>query len=365
MTMKNRIVKYLLTIALFVIIGATSLAVVNIIVFQPGTPIKAADVNTNFANIKSAIESLQTTVFAFGSVLTGNLAGNPGLTINNTGDGAGIKGVSKSPTLRVPGVLGINNNTTAQSSGVVGQATASPIGTGVNGIGSITGGYFEATKGPSNGFNPVGVYANATGANSTGVIGKGRVTGGSFESSATVGVGVYGVANGTNSTGVVGKGKVTGGYFEATEAGGNALVVQAPGGGGSGYAIKAAGNVSQSPLTYGFMKAAAYVTNNNGTPQITRCFNSQATGAAVTAPPCGFSVTRSLSDYAINFGFNVGADFFSVTSASPIPLSKASAQLNIDGTSANTLFIKSDYVDCISSGCFAFPNPTDFFVVVF
>jgi hypothetical protein len=38
--MKNRIVKYILSIASFVIIGASALAVVNIIVFQPNTPIK-------------------------------------------------------------------------------------------------------------------------------------------------------------------------------------------------------------------------------------------------------------------------------------------------------------------------------------
>jgi hypothetical protein len=261
--------------------------------------------------------------------------------VNNTGDGAGIKGVSKSPTLRVPGVLGINNNATGQTVGVLGQATTSPIGTGVNGIGSITGGYFEATKNPSGGFNPVGVF---------------------------------GTASGTNSTGVVGKGKATGGYFEATSAGGTALVAQAPGGGGSGYAIKAAGNVTQSLFTHGFMKAAAYVADFNGTPQIVRCFNSQATGAAVTAPPCGFTVTRSGSlgeEYAINFGFNVGADFFSITRANPAPSNATPANLYVDGASLNTLYIQSwadlsfycDYIAPIL--CFVSNDPAEFFILVF
>jgi Chaperone of endosialidase len=74
----------------------------------------------------------------------------------------GVYGVSSSALLRVPGVLGVNNNATGQVVGILGQATISPIGTGVNGIGKIAGGFFEATGGPSGGFYPVGIAGVAS-----------------------------------------------------------------------------------------------------------------------------------------------------------------------------------------------------------
>jgi hypothetical protein len=116
-----------------------------------------------------------------GSGLTGvkgtglfGVEGTGGTGVKGTGTGPGVYGVSSSGQLRVPGVLGVNENATGQVVGVLGQATNSPIGTGVNGIGKIAGGYFEATSGPAGGYTPAGVtgVANAgKGVEGTGLVG--------------------------------------------------------------------------------------------------------------------------------------------------------------------------------------------------
>ena len=188
-------------------------------------------------------------------------------TVADGGTNAGLTGTSASAGFRVAGVSGINTHPSALSLGVLGEATASPIGTGVNGFGSITGGYLEATGNPSGGFNPVGVY---------------------------------GVASGTVGTGVVGRGSATGVYAQATVLGGNGLVANAP---ALGFAIKAEGNVTQDRTAGGFVKAMAYV---DAAGNVTRCFNSQASGAS-----CGISVARpQTGQYVVDFGFQVNDRFY-------------------------------------------------------
>ncbi|MFN7977294.1 MAG: hypothetical protein U0P30_04105 [Vicinamibacterales bacterium] len=175
---------------------------------------------------------------------------------------AGLTGTTASPAFRVAGLAGINTHPSAQSLGVLGQATASPIGTGVNGFGSITGGYFEATGNPSGGFNPTGLY---------------------------------GAAGGSAGTGVVGTGASQGMYAEATGLFGVGLKAKAP---ALGFAIDTEGSIRQQRTDGGAVKAMARV---DAAGNILQCFNSQATGSS-----CGIGVTRvSTGHYAVDFGFQV------------------------------------------------------------
>ena len=53
--------------------------------------------------------------------------------------------------------------------------------------------------------------------------------------------------------------------------------------------------------------------NEDGT--IANCYNSQATGSAMSTPPCGFTVNNfnATGTYLIDFGFKVSDRFYSVT----------------------------------------------------
>lgn len=208
---------------------------------------------------------------SFGTTASGTSSGN-GLSVSNTGTGVGIRGVSTSPNLRVPGVLGINDHPSGQTVGVLGEATTSPIGTGVNGIGAITGAYFEATGGPSGGFTPTGVVSQALGANGTGVFGRGL------------------------TRGVVGEAFGPGSY-----------AVEANGVGGAA-AIKATGAATQDRGSSGFVKAMVQV-NNAG--MITQCFSAYS-----SAPNCGMTSTRvTTGTYQVNFGFQVNDRFHVIQSS--------------------------------------------------
>lgn len=185
-----------------------------------------------------------------------------GAVADGGANNAGLTGTTASPAFRVAGLAGINTHPSAQSLGLLGQATASPIGTGVNGFGSITGGYFEATGNPSGGFNPTGLY---------------------------------GAAGGSAGTGVVGTGASQGMYAEATGLFGVGLKAKAP---ALGYAIDTQGSIRQQRTDGGAVKAMARV---DVAGNILQCFNSQASGAT-----CGIAVTHvSTGHYAVDFGFQV------------------------------------------------------------
>jgi len=78
--------KHLRNFVIGLVLSGLGLAVVNIIPFTAGTPIKAADVNANFSALKAAVEALQAnggisnTQLADGAVTASKLAATPAPT---------------------------------------------------------------------------------------------------------------------------------------------------------------------------------------------------------------------------------------------------------------------------------------------
>ncbi len=107
-------------------------------------------------------------VVDFAGVLSGTANIASGLTVTNLGDGMGLD-VATSSTTGASAIQGISYGATGQTTGVFGRATTSPTGTGVVGIGGVTGGYFQATGEPSGGFTPVGVYGVAQSGQGVGI----------------------------------------------------------------------------------------------------------------------------------------------------------------------------------------------------
>jgi hypothetical protein len=109
----------------------------------------------------------------------------------------GVFGSTSSSAINTPGVFGANYSNTGQVVGVLGQGTSSPIGTGVGGFGSVTGGYFEAKSGPAGGFNPTGVYGVARDEKGAGVRGTStNGTGAEFDG-GTFGMVAQGIGQGS------------------------------------------------------------------------------------------------------------------------------------------------------------------------
>jgi trimeric autotransporter adhesin len=85
--------------------------------------------------------------------------------------------------------------------------------------------------------------------------------------------------------------------------------------GDSGFGIAADNNAWQARGAGGWVKAMAYVDPFvAGGIAITRCYNSQATGATVTTPPCGISIVHNTQgDNTLDFGFQVSDRFVQLT----------------------------------------------------
>ena len=81
----------------------------------------------------------------------------------------------------------------------------------------------------------------------------------------------------------------------------------------SGWAMYAAGNVSQNRANGGWVKAMALVNPFAPAGQnITRCFNSIFPDSRATTPPCGINFVRNAEGrYYLNFGFKLNDRFFS------------------------------------------------------
>lgn len=80
------------------------------------------------------------------------------------------------------------------------------------------------------------------------------------------------------------------------------------GGSMAGFAMDANGNTTQDPQYGGWVKAMALTSGST----ITRCFNSQTTGASVHTAPCGFSSSGSSGTWTVDFGFQVNDRYISV-----------------------------------------------------
>src|SRR5262245_11930675 len=188
-----------------------------------------------------------------------------------------------------------------ESSSNAGVHGFSNTGTGVSGFSNTNAGVSGTTAGTS--FNVAGVYGEATG------------------NLGTV-VGVYGKAtNDPLGRGVTGFGNAVGGYCQAGGKGVHGGSTDSGGFGGlfsntaGGIVLKAEGNVVQDRASGGWVKAMALIDPfAPGGIQIARCYNSQATGAAVYTPPCGISIMHfDAGANTIDFGFNLTDRFISAT----------------------------------------------------
>src|SRR5215467_8482527 len=101
---------------------------------------------------------------ASGEGVVGTHTGTAGTT-------AGVHGVTNSADPQARGVFGEALASAGQTVGVEGRSVSSPIGTGVVGFGSATGGFFEAT-GPTG--NRVGAFGVGF---ETGVVGGSKLAG--------------------------------------------------------------------------------------------------------------------------------------------------------------------------------------------
>jgi hypothetical protein len=88
--------------------------------------------------------------------------------------------------------------------------------------------------------------------------------------------------------------------------------------GNSGFGIAADNNAWQARGAGGWVKAMAYVDPFvPGGIAITSCYNSQATGATVTTPPCGITLlNHSQGNNEVDFGFQVSDRFVQLTAVS-------------------------------------------------
>jgi hypothetical protein len=83
--------------------------------------------------------------------------------------------------------------------------------------------------------------------------------------------------------------------------------------GAGGFGFHSANNVKQDRSAGGWVKAMVEVDVLLKT--VTKCYHSQATGAAISTPPCGFTLLNpQIGPYTLDFGFQVSDRFYSTSS---------------------------------------------------
>jgi hypothetical protein len=97
--------------------------------------------------------------------------------------------------------------------------------------------------------------------------------------------------------------------------------------GDSGFGIAADNNAWQARGAGGWVKAMAYVDPfAPGGIAVTSCYNSQASGAAVTTPPCGITLLHhEQGSNLVDFGFQVSDRFIQVTAVATLRSTQAGA----------------------------------------
>jgi hypothetical protein len=244
-----------------------------------------------------------------GNIFVGRGQGSNRVTIDSLGNTATSGAITSTGAMNAGG--GVFTSVTGGATAVF---AASDTGTGVFGTGGI------GVLGDSS--NGDGVH----GINGGGASGVAGINNGS-------GQGVYGVAAGSTGQGVHGESFATGasngfgpdgvdGITHSNAGSGVAGLNDAPGGTGvygvstnGGFGFVTPSNVQQDRGAGGWVKAMVFVDpfTSNGTA-ITRCYNSQASGATVSTPPCGFSITHEQQgEDLIDFGFQVNDRFVSAS----------------------------------------------------
>ena len=168
---------------------------------------------------------------------------------------------------------------------------------GINGTGASGVSGFNGSKG-------YGVYATAA---TTGTDYGAGIWAESFGTShfpsGAGSDGVDGVTHSVNGTGVVGINTTTGVGVAGLSAG--------------GFAFQSYGDATQSRGNGGWIKAMAYLTPIGGGMSITRCYNSQMTGAAVSTPPCGITIiSHSPGSTVLDLGFQIQDRFYNFSCSS-------------------------------------------------
>jgi hypothetical protein len=207
-------------------------------------------------------------VYGFSSTLNG--------VYGFTSHGTGVQGISGGDTLSTAGVFGRAGNGT-NFGGIAGVWGDADQHVGVFGSSNAFAGVIGESQ---NGYGVQAISSGADGVNATLHTIKGSGVAG-INDSPQGGIGVYGHSS-------------SGGYGFFTDS-----------------------NAGQSRNTGGWVKAMAYVDAfAPGGIAITRCFNSQASGATMTTPPCGMTITHSgLGSNFLDFGFQVSDRFVSISSA--------------------------------------------------
>jgi hypothetical protein len=227
-----------------------------------------------------------------GAGVLGSTSSGSGV-LGTSGSGPGVTGTSTSAS----GVQGVIGGATLNTAGVYGRA-----GNGTS-FGGIAGVWGDADQ-------HVGVFGSSNGF--AGVAGQSQN-----------GYGLQGISNGADGVN---------GTSHTVNGSGVAGINDAPGGLGvyghssnGGFGFYTDSNAAQARGTGGWVKVVAYVDPfAQGGVAITRCYNSQASGATVSTPPCGISIVHNAAGgNTLDFGFQVNDRFIGVSCPTSVVIASA------------------------------------------